>query len=517
MFSKSLFKQSCKANGMMWLIITVAVCFMLSCVMLISGGGGISQTKNAIQDTIIEEELTSSVQDKALTYYEIGNAALAHFDETFTAEYTKALTAALQSGAGAEQAAQAATMSAYAAAAEELQSAYLPQLVSGMGYAAASDEAKEIEGIVFYLLNPMQEDGSSMFDAFYESHGETPARYTDLLAGIADEGHAEEREQYVAANGSVFLAGNLVQPENIEKILNSLSDYGVTAEQYDAFGFSDYAKVKDIARTAVVNYRANLEYRLANLKEGETVESVKADLRSNVSDSLLSSLPQEVSEALEEIGQMDMYGILVGSIFFKMAGLLLPIIYMIMASNALIAGQVDSGSMAYILSTSTKRRTVTFTQAVYLVGSLLAMFVCTAVTSLVCLNLVDVDTGLTWQKLLLINLGAFLSMFAMSGICFLASCWFDRSKKAMAIGGGLSMFFLVATMLGLFGSSIMPSIIRMEALDYFNYVSIITLFDPISIMDGTTAYLWKFCILLVIGLVCYIAGSVRFRKKDLPL
>ena len=107
MFSKSLFKQSCKANGMMWLIITVAVCFMLSCVMLISGGGGISQTKNAIQDTIIEEELTSSVQDKALTYYEIGNAALAHFDETFTAEYTKALTAALQSGADAEQASSA--------------------------------------------------------------------------------------------------------------------------------------------------------------------------------------------------------------------------------------------------------------------------------------------------------------------------------------------------------------------------------------------------------------------------
>ena len=71
------------------------------------------------------------------------------------------------------------------------------------------------------------------------------------------------------------LPGNLVQPENIEKILNSLSDYGVTAEQYDAFGFSDYAKVKDIARTAVVNYRANLEYRLANLKEGETVESVR--------------------------------------------------------------------------------------------------------------------------------------------------------------------------------------------------------------------------------------------------
>ena len=53
MFSKSLFKQSCKANGTMWLIITVAVCFMLSCVMLISGRGDISETKDALQNTII--------------------------------------------------------------------------------------------------------------------------------------------------------------------------------------------------------------------------------------------------------------------------------------------------------------------------------------------------------------------------------------------------------------------------------------------------------------------------------
>lgn len=45
---------------------------------------------------------------------------------------------------------------------------------------------------------------------------------------------------------------------------------------------------------------------------------------------------------------------------------------MIMASNNLISGQVDSGSMAYVLSTSTKRRTVVFTQAGYLIGSVVA-------------------------------------------------------------------------------------------------------------------------------------------------
>ena len=53
----------------------------------------------------------------------------------------------------------------------------------------------------------------------------------------------------------------------------------------------------------------------------------------------------------------------------------------------------------------------------------------------------------------------------------------------MALGGGLNMFFLVATMLGLFGSPVLPSIIRMEALNAFNYVSIISLFDVVSILD----------------------------------
>ena len=56
-FSKALFKQSCKANGTMWGIISFAVCFMLCCVMLISGSGNISSTKTAIQDTLIKNEI----------------------------------------------------------------------------------------------------------------------------------------------------------------------------------------------------------------------------------------------------------------------------------------------------------------------------------------------------------------------------------------------------------------------------------------------------------------------------
>ena len=68
MFSKALFKQSCKANGTMWGIITFAVCFMLACVMLISGNGNIGEFKDSIQDTIITKEIESQMEKRALSY-----------------------------------------------------------------------------------------------------------------------------------------------------------------------------------------------------------------------------------------------------------------------------------------------------------------------------------------------------------------------------------------------------------------------------------------------------------------
>ena len=145
------------------------------------------------------------------------------------------------------------------------------------------------------------------------------------------------------------------------------------------------------------------------------------------------------------------------------------------------------------------------------------MFLCTSLTGCVCLAIVGGKAHLTIGKLLLLNLGAFLVLFALSGLCFFTSCHFDRSKYAMAIGGGLSVFALVAAMLGLFGSSVMPSVIRLDALNFFNYTTVITFFDVMSVTDGTLSFLWKFAVLLVSGIAGYVAGAYRFVRKDLPL
>lgn len=87
----------------------------------------------------------------------------------------------------------------------------------------------------------------------------------------------------------------------------------------------------------------------------------------------------------------------------------------------------------------------------------------------------------------------------------------------MAIGGGLSIFALVAAMLGLFGSQVIPSVVRLESLNSFNYVTVISLFDVVSILDGTNAFIYKLAVLFVLGIIGYFLGTKKFVRKDLPL
>lgn len=602
MFSKALFKQSCKANGTMWGIITFAVCFMLACVMLISGNGNIGEVKNSIQDTIITKEIDAQLQNRAITYYQTAEDGMAKFDTYFAADagdtlsylvwfskmptrtsfpsdayYSAAISAwreatpemttevgkayattvsewldsmpTQDSFSNTEEYAAAisewrekspatqenAVTKAYTGALEELKT-YISQKAETAGYAADGDEYNEMLGSVMYSINP-----NGMFNEFYSDLGQTVPEEYDYMSVInhisssdTDTFNASsERKEYRSRRAedctAVFLAGNMTETKNVDSLLEALSSYGVTAEKYNSFGYT-YDSIHHMAKTSVVTYQGRLDYETDLLNEkranGEfaddaayiaAVAEKKEELASSISASFLSTLPQAVSDALEEIGQADLYTLIVGSIFYKLAGLLLPIIYMIMASNNLVSGQVDSGSMAYVLSTSTKRRTVVFTQAVYLIGSLLAMFALTTATGCVCLSLVTEDIQLTYSNLILLNVGAFLVLFALSGLCFFTSCVFDRSKRSMALGGGLSIFALVAAMLGLFGSPVIPSVVRLDALNNFNYVTVISLFDVISIIDGTGDFIWKFAILAVAGLLGYVLGSLRFTKKDLPL
>lgn len=589
LFSKALFKQSCKANKVMWTIITFAVCFMLACVMLISGGGKISKVKNGIEDTIIESEIDTGIKNTSTTYYMGEIKALTAYDNAYKqiessctlpemqeivkaivkgdktdeatlakAEqvnalamiYSSAYNEAINGGSSEKEAQESARGSVYSTvyqqailggADEPTAQATALQSVQGVisvfvGYSYNASctalktvftetQAEEISQV--FALSLKFGLGGETEEAIYNKVNQISGEETlSYESACLDE---RERKEFAHKRISQIIAVNLTDENYVNGMISALSSYDVDRKKYEGFTYADkngeevsryvgesgYLYIEDLSEDVLVTLIARIEKDVKNgLNENEASLAIQEELTA----SFLSALSDDVATALKEVGEMDLYGMVVGSIFYKMAGLLLPIIYMIMCADKLIAGQVDSGSMAYVLSTSAKRKQVTFTQAVFLIGSLFAMFTCTTITSEICLAIVMKDSiNLTYGQVALLNLGAFLVMFAMSGISFLASCWFNRSKYSMSIGGGLNMFFLVATMLGLFGSQVLPSLIRLSALNYFNYFSIISLFDVISILNKTGTFIWKLAILVVVGVVCYFIGAKKFEKKDLPL
>jgi ABC-2 type transport system permease protein len=84
---------------------------------------------------------------------------------------------------------------------------------------------------------------------------------------------------------------------------------------------------------------------------------------------------------------------MMGETFYGLQGVILPLVFVIMTANSLIASQVDRGSMAYTLSTPIKRVKVVSTQALYMVTSVFCMFL---VVTLVGLGTVQLRHNGLW-------------------------------------------------------------------------------------------------------------------------
>ena len=240
---------------------------------------------------------------------------------------------------------------------------------------------------------------------------------------------------------------------------------------------------------------------------------------------------------IQIMSQIDLNSIL-NELVYKIAGVLLPMIYVMIAANRLIAAQVSDGSMAYILSTPTNRKTVIRTQYFFLILTVTCMYLAITVAavasegiSFVIAKANNPDMSGAWNPstTLLFCLGSFLSMFALSGICFGASAFFNKSNNSVAVGGGVCILSFLCCILGLFGNQVFVAVgIGVKAMSFFNYLSLFTLIDNSSMSAFVKAvngydvaisydWIWKLAILVAIGVVFAYLGGRRFAKKDLPL
>ena len=240
---------------------------------------------------------------------------------------------------------------------------------------------------------------------------------------------------------------------------------------------------------------------------------------------------------IQIMSQIDLNSIL-NELIYKIAGVLLPMIYVMIASNRLIAAQVSDGSMAYVLSTPTNRKTVIRTQYCFLLLTIVIMYLAITAAAVASEGIAfaiaknnNPDKVGNWNPAttLLFCLGSFLSIFALGGICFGASAFFNKSNNSIAVGGGACIISFLCCILGLFGNEVFVAVgIGVKAMSFFNYLSIFTLVDnssmsafckAISGLDVAISYnwIWKLAILIAIGVIFAYIGGRRFIKKDLPL
>ncbi len=239
---------------------------------------------------------------------------------------------------------------------------------------------------------------------------------------------------------------------------------------------------------------------------------------------------------VEVMSRIDLNSI-ISDLVYKIAGVLLPMIYVMITANSLIASQVSSGSMAYVLSTPTSRKTVVRTNYLFLISSLAAMYLVITGSALIsetiagAIRIANGGTNNMYAlRTVLLCFSSFAAMFALAGICFGASAFFNKSTHSIAVGGGVCVLSFLGCILGLFGSKVFVSVgIGVQAMNVFNYVTLFTLIDTESVSDFVKAinnvpdvtisfnWIWETAILLGVGIIGALIGSIKFLKKDLPL
>ncbi len=191
--------------------------------------------------------------------------------------------------------------------------------------------------------------------------------------------------------------------------------------------------------------------------------------------------------------------------FYGFLIFMFPLIYVISIGNRLIAKSVDNGSIAFLLSTPNTRFKIAFTQALFLI---ITTFLLVAAVTL---------SGLSFSKgkfpgmldnsaFLLLNWGAFLTMFTICGITFFFSCIFNESSKSIGFSTAVPVIFLLMQMISNAG----------ETFKFMKNITFFTLFDTTKIVAGESVG-WNLLVLFLLGASFFTVGILIFRKRDLSV
>jgi ABC-2 type transport system permease protein len=227
---------------------------------------------------------------------------------------------------------------------------------------------------------------------------------------------------------------------------------------------------------------------------------------------------------------------------FASIGFELPLIFLIVVSNKLVASEIQSGAITYVVTSSVSRREIILTKMWYMIISIFAGLILQIIFSVPVIalyqNQIDFRTSAYILKLFSLT----LLLFAVSGITFIASSIFNKTLWSFVMGAGIPIAFFLLNMLAMINEN-------MEPLKYLSLNTLMTeakvyVVDPLhsviqhnSLLPTDPAgtqphdipvnwqivntnvgqWLPHFIALVLVGTGLYIGSGFIFCKKDLPL
>ncbi len=301
--------------------------------------------------------------------------------------------------------------------------------------------------------------------------------------------------------------------ENMFTMMNAQADMDLSVA-----GFESAIDGLSQGSASIDTYIKQFEYNYALMQEKGCFTGNDLTL-ADMMDTMFEMMGID-PEQIENMSSMDPTAML-NQMYYTVMALLPIMILLVFLGNSLVVDQVDKGSMAYVLSTPTKRSAVTGTQTLFMV---VVPFI---VLAIVCATRIA-STKLFFGE---VNVAGILALFggmyilveAIAAICYMGSCIFNRSRASLAFGGGISVWFFIASLLGMFGTDMMVDMgVGVKELGNLNKMTLVGLYDIDALATvGTNtvdySFVWKLALLAVIAIACYTVGSLKFQKKDLPL
>ncbi|SES87179.1 ABC transporter permease subunit [Anaerobranca gottschalkii] len=221
---------------------------------------------------------------------------------------------------------------------------------------------------------------------------------------------------------------------------------------------------------------------------------------------MLEAMPKELIAAMGFDNFGDTYTTYMANSYYNFIAILFPMIYIIVVGNRLIAKHIDSGSMAYLLSTPNSRLKIIITQAFYFLASITLIFFIVTVYGII-ISEIFLPGHLEIFSFILLNIVTMFTFYALSGIVFFFSAIASDTKQSLSFGAGIPIAFFVINMLANVG----------EKTEFLKYFTIFTLLNPQEIVEGSSFTIIAISILLIIAVAFYLAAIWLFNKRNLAV